>query len=268
MKTKIPNASQTLSVRILSAQKPESEDHNVRCKLGDHLSWFQNLLCDVPNVRMTRVLRDGLPRSVDEQVIIMPGSAYSPKEILDKLPDYPEFLRQMQKQGKLFLLVCSGHQVFAEALGGHCVKNPMGPELGTTSVTIMTDAEGSILFDNIPRVFKVSSLHYWTVLRLPNLGPMHVHARSAKDAHQIVQYGDHLSMQFHPEINSPLMRSMLISRKTEYFGNNEDAYEHTMEAVEDTPYARILVSNWLNFVVTPRLVRAAQRTKPRARNRA
>lgn len=59
---------------------------------------------------------------------------------------YVRFLHESQARVKL-IGICFGHQLIAQALGGHVCKNPRGWEVGATTVALTE--EGKRFFENV-----------------------------------------------------------------------------------------------------------------------
>lgn len=260
MKNNLQSVRIDIGVLILAAPVPESEQLYADAGLGNPLDWFRALLPMIPpkNIRMMRILSEGLPPSVPEQLIILPGSGYGADEILKRVPDYAAFLREKRAEGKRMLGVCSGHQVFGSVFGGTVVKNPKGPEIGTSLITATGHGMNSILFHGVPYIFSASESHYDS-MTIPAHLPKQILATSPLDFFQIAQYEDDLTMQFHPEITGAMMRKMLELKRLQYFGIDAEAYERCQSAVEDTPFARQLIHNYMHYVVGPSLARGAGR---------
>ncbi len=247
-----------LGVRILSAQNPATAELYERAGLPNLQTRFRKLLAGIipaENVTLHDILSERLPSSVQAQLIILPGSGYHASEIIEKVPGYPTFLRKMRAAGKSILGICSGHQVFAEALGGKVHTNPQGPEVGTTKISLRDGVFSSLLFSagGIPRTFAVSQFHFDAVTRPAELPDTELLAWNEKDAYQVIRYGLDLTVQFHPEIDGKLMCDILELRWKEYFKNDRVAYEKCLAGVSDTPHARQVIHNYLKFVVLPRV---------------
>ena len=70
--------------------------------------------------------------------------------------------------GRIDSGICYGHQLLADALGGTVDYNLLGPERGTTEVTLLKAASTDPLFGGLPQTIEVHVSHSQLVLRLPS----------------------------------------------------------------------------------------------------
>ena len=251
-----------IGVLILSAQDPVAETLYIRNNLGDQRMWFQKLLPVRPEkVRLVRILSDGLPPSVPEQVVVLPGSGLGSKYTLSELPNYPAFLKRMMDQGKKIIGICSGHNLFAEALGGKVIQNPKGLEMGTREIRLSDEARSSPVFEGIPEVFTASETHRNVVLRPANLPRGVAMAWNEMSGFQTIMYGDHITMQFHPEITAEFLRVIVRLRRETLFGSDTEAFQECLASIKDSPDAAQIIRNYFKCIVEPAAFRPRKKKK-------
>ena len=90
---------------------------------GDYQDMFTELLPQI-EWQFYDVCNGHFPKSVDEcEAYICSGSKHSVYENIAWINRLKEFVFQLYKKQKLFVGVCFGHQILAEALGGKVVHH-------------------------------------------------------------------------------------------------------------------------------------------------
>jgi GMP synthase - Glutamine amidotransferase domain len=176
---------------------------------------------------------ESLPEPGEFSGVIITGSL---SMVTDKL-DWSEYavgwLRKAAS-GKIPLFgVCYGHQLLAHAFGGTVGYLGDGPEMGCFEVTLSPMAIAHPLLTGLPHKFMANLSHSQGVLELP---PNAVClASSARDPHQIVEYGNgSFSVQFHPEFDRQAEESVLTYGRREKL-INEDEWKTSAGCLADTP---------------------------------
>lgn len=156
--------------------------------------------------------------AVHEGALLRPPSSYraaiitgSPAMVTDRA-EWSErtaaWIRQAVDEGLPIYGICYGHQLLAHALGGRVDYHPRGREVGTQTVELLETAGKAALLAGLPTRFPAQLIHQQSVMELPPGAT--VLARSEHDAHQIVQYDDHvISSQYHPEFCTGIMGTYL-----------------------------------------------------------
>jgi GMP synthase (glutamine-hydrolysing) len=146
------------------------------------------------------------PRSADAFVIT--GSSSSVTERAPWMLRAEELVRSIAAARVPLLGLCFGHQIIAQALGGHVARNPRGREIGTVRVRRVADDP---LFSGLPRTFDVNATHVDVVAKLPPRAD--VLATTSHDDVSAFRVGDHVrGVQFHPEFDDHVIRDYLHHR--------------------------------------------------------
>ena len=179
----------------------------------------------------------GSPASVTE----------SPPWILDLL----ELIRQAHNAERTLLGICFGHQALARALGGAVQRNPLGMDIGTTTLTWTAAADEIPALAQAPRPLRILETHEDIVTRLPP-GAVHL-AQSARTAHEIFALGEHtLGLQGHPELTPEIVR-YLVEQRQETRRLPEEQARDARQSLAHAPHTAFL-TGWLRaFLATGRL---------------
>lgn len=153
--------------------------------------------------------REGLPPGLLEaEAVILSGSPSSVTEEAPWMLQLEEALRGLLARGTPVLGICFGHQLIAKAMGGEVQRNPRGREIGTVEVQRLADDP---LFAGLPRCFAANATHMDTITRLPE--GARLLATSALDEIAAYTLGSARCVQFHPEMDGDILRSLMEVRR-------------------------------------------------------
>lgn len=146
-------------------------------------------------------------RAEDYDAYLVTGS---PAGVYDKLPwiaPLSDFLRQAKGKAKL-VGICFGHQIMAQALGGHAEKSARGWGVGLMTYPIVRHEPW---MDNVPLISVPASHQDQVVLQPPDTD---VIASSLFTPYAALAWrdGSAISFQFHPEF-SPAYAKALIEHR-------------------------------------------------------
>ncbi|MBW2525719.1 MAG: glutamine amidotransferase [Deltaproteobacteria bacterium] len=154
-------------------------------------------------------LTGGEPPGRAVAAVVVTGSSASVTEGAPWMTRAASWLTSLLDLGIPTLGICFGHQLLAHGLGGRVGPNPAGHEIGTRRVRRC--GEDPLLGDTPPE-FWAHSFHGDTVVT-PPAGAL-VLAASDLDPHQCLRFGDRCyGLQFHPEFDLPVMRSLIAARR-------------------------------------------------------
>lgn len=215
--------------------------------LGDFEDWIITVAGKPAAMFQTVAVHAGetLPPVDTVSGIIVTGS---PAMVTDPDPwirDSEEYLRQAVVRDLPVLGICFGHQLLAQALGGHVDYHPQGREIGTTEVALHTQAAGDPLFESLPANFPVHVTHMQSVLSVPESAV--ILAGNAFDPHQGVRFADRAwGVQFHPEFDAAIMAGYLQERFEQVNAEGLDAHG-LLAQVRETPAAAALLQRFVGF---------------------
>lgn len=142
------------------------------------------------------------PQSITEcDGWLLTGSKHGAYEAHPFIPPLEEFIREGYAAGVPMVGICFGHQIIAQALGGHVEKFKDGWALGLNEYD----------FDGLGQV-KLNAWHQDQVLRLPE--GARVLASNDFCANAALVYGDRaLTLQPHPEFAGPIIGDYVKLRR-------------------------------------------------------
>lgn len=153
--------------------------------------------------------REGLPPGLLEaEAVILSGSPSSVTEEAPWMLQLEEALRGLLARGTPVLGICFGHQLIAKAMGGEVQRNPRGREIGTVEVQRLADDP---IFAGLPPCFEANATHLDTITRLPE--GARLLATSALDQIAAYTLGSARCVQFHPEMDGDILRSLMEVRR-------------------------------------------------------
>ena len=208
-------------------------------RFGDYPAMFQRLLGDGFEVETFDVQAGELPEAGNHDAVLITGS---PAGVYD---DYPWIMPLMQfirsANGSKMVGVCFGHQVMAEALGGHVEKSHKGWGAGLHVYSVKHRqpwANGSDDFIAVP-----ASHQDQVVVQPPNT---EVVAQSDFTPYAALAWTDRdaISFQFHPEFE-PAYAKALIEKRYDRVRNPDAAIESL-----DAPNDNQLIGRWIRRFLT------------------
>ncbi|MFP6561830.1 glutamine amidotransferase [Paraburkholderia sp. B3] len=193
--------------RPLAIFKLDSTFPELSAAAGDFEDWFQQAVIDhgMP-VQIWNARGEGaLPEPAALAGVILTGSACMVTARQPWSERLRLWLRQAVGAGLPVLGVRYGHQLLADALGGCVAARPEGAEVGTISVGRHAISDNDPLFAGLPQQFFAQSVHWQSVMRLPEQAVLL--AGSEADPHQAYRVGENAwGVQFHPEFPMAAMR--------------------------------------------------------------
>jgi GMP synthase-like glutamine amidotransferase len=212
---------------------------NLAQEFGDYPAMFHRLLGDAFTLESFDVQAGELPSEPGEHhAYLITGSAAGVYDPLPWIAPLMEFIRKAK--GSRMIGVCFGHQVMAEALGGHVEKSPKGWGAGLHRYRVVgsepwTDGETSVA---IP-----ASHQDQVIVRPP---ATEVVAESDFTPFAALAWTDRpaISFQFHPEF-SPAFAKALIEKRYDDV-TNPDAAIASLDAPNDTAIVGGWIRNFLN----------------------
>ena len=224
-----------MKVAILETGYPPG---NLSEEFGDYPAMFAGLLGPAFQVESFDVQKGRLPDSHAHGGYLITGS---PAGVYDPLPwiePLQEFIRSAD--GARMVGICFGHQVMAEALGGHVEKSHKGWGAGLHRYTILRsepwiDSAGPIAIPASHQDQVVIQPPKTEVVAASDFTPFAALAWSDRPA---------ISFQFHPEF-SPAFAKALIEKRYDNIAN-PDAAIASLDAPNDNQRVAQWIRNFLN----------------------
>lgn len=151
--------------------------------------------------------------------------------------------------------ICYGHQLLADALGGHVDYHPQGLEVGTIRLERHPSCDSDPIFANLPAHFLAHATHFQSVLRLPE------HAirllSNDHDPNHAFRIGACAwGVQFHPEFTETIMRGYIERRRDVLLEQSCDI-NALLAHTTATPDARALLTRFGQWVAAQHTQNAA-----------
>jgi GMP synthase-like glutamine amidotransferase len=226
-----------MSLAILEAGAPPPA---LLAEFGHYPAMFERLL----GVEATtyEVRAGELPPDVgDHSAYLITGSSAGVYEDLPWLPPLTDFLGAARGRAKL-VGICFGHQLMAQAFGGHVEKSPKGWGVGLHAYPIVRQ---EAWMDEVPLVAAPAS-HQDQVVQPPPDAELIASSVFTPYAGFAWRDGKAISFQFHPEMTPAFAAALYASRRDRIA--DVDAAIASLDAPNDS--ARI--GAWINrFLSTP-----------------
>jgi GMP synthase (glutamine-hydrolysing) len=136
----------------------------------------------------------------------------SPESVTSRAPwilRAEQVVASLARAGTPTLGICFGHQLLAQALGGHVEKNPRGREIGTVAVELIGPDP---LFVETPSPLFANMSHRDSATTLPP--GARVLAQSELEPHAAVRFLPRAwGVQFHPEFDGEVMQGYIAARR-------------------------------------------------------
>ncbi len=186
----------------------------IRSRFGEFHQWYQDRAGLPAHYSMVTVYNgEPLPAWAESDGWIISGASESVYQDLPWLPEVKRGIRLAVEAGHAVLGVCFGHQLLASALGGRVEPNPLGWELGSSTIELTGAGEAEGLFNGFSKRFPVYETHRDVVTGLPQGATVLATAEMGLQAFRMGEraYG----VQFHPEFNMPIARMYVELRAQE-----------------------------------------------------
>jgi len=221
-----------MKLAILETGRPPGD---LAARFGDYPAMFEALLG--PDFAYSRydVAAGALPPDVGRHdAYLITGSPAGVYEVMPWIPKLIAFLRAARGQAKL-VGICFGHQVMAQALGGHVEKSAKGWGVGLHTYPIVRRESW---MDETTAVSVPASHQDQVVLQPPDTD---IIASSVFTPYAGLAWRDRtaISFQFHPEF-SPAYAKALIEHRYDRAPDPEAAI-----ASLDAPNDNARVGDWI-----------------------
>jgi GMP synthase-like glutamine amidotransferase len=224
-----------VKLAILETGRPPGD---LASQFGDYPAMFADLLGDGFEVESFDVPAGLYPDLSARDAILITGSPAGVYEPLPWIEPLQQFIRSA-KDCKM-IGVCFGHQVMAEALGGHVTKSGNGWGVGLHHYSVVHDEPW---IDSAGEIAVPASHQDQVVVQPPNT---EIVAASDFTAYAALAWTDRpaISFQFHPEF-SPAFARALIEKRFDVVPDPEAAI-----ASLDAPNDNARVGGWIRRFLT------------------
>ena len=225
-----------MKIAILETGRPPGQ---LAERFGDYPAMFERLLGDGFEVENFDVFAGQLPSDPGNHAAFLitgsPAGVYDPLPWIEPLCGFIRSARDSKMVG-----ICFGHQVMAEALGGHVEKSARGWGTGLHSYSIV---RAEPWMDGVSEIAAPASHQDQVVVQPPNT---EIVATSDFTPYAAFAWTDRpaISFQFHPEF-SPAYAKALIEQRYDQVPDPDAAI-----ASLDAPNDSARVAGWIRCFLT------------------
>lgn len=184
-----------------------------------------------------------LPGAPDEcDAWLITGSRHGVYDDLPWIEPLKEFLRRARAVHVPIIGICFGHQIMAEAFGGHAEKSSKGWGVGLQQYDVAADPPGWMA--GAPAHIAIHAMHQDQVTAIPDDATCL--ASSPFCGYAMLAYGDReapdaISIQPHPEFDATFMRALIDEMRGTRF---TDAEADAAQAGLGTPIDSTAFVRW------------------------
>jgi GMP synthase (glutamine-hydrolysing) len=210
-------------------------------RFGDFPEWFARRLAPLVGLQVVRPFAQRLPRVNGHDGVLVTGSLASVARLDPWMEDTAAWLLDAARWAPV-LGVCFGHQLLARALGGSVERNPRGMEAGTREVRITAAGRLDPLLEGLPERTRVQQFHEDHVPEPPPGSTLL--ADGGLTPVQAFAAGQIRAIQFHPEIEAPVMRFLVEKEEAALDRLAPGGASAVRSSVRDAPEAARVLRNW------------------------
>ena len=183
-----------------------------------------------------------LPAQINScDAYLITGSHHGVNDDLPWLPKLLEFICQLHVAQKKVIGICFGHQLIAKALGGRVSKSPNDWSIGMSTNQI---TQQKFWMTPTCKQFNLLVSHQDQVVELPP--GAEILASNATCPIYMMQLGNNLSVQGHPEFSHAYSKALIESRKSIL---DPLCYEQSLQSLR-LNHDNLLIAQWIiNFMV-------------------
>ncbi|MCF4097503.1 glutamine amidotransferase-related protein [Maritalea mediterranea] len=188
------------------------------------------------------VENEPLPPLDDVEALLITGSSHGVYDPLPWIDPLKTFIRAAYEQHIPMVGICFGHQIMAEALGGHAGKSEKGWGLGRHAYRL----------ENLPEIFGVeaqdvhiTASHQDQVLSPPAQAEIIARSDFTPNAGLFYPDGPAISVQPHPEFSDSFSRTLFTKRKGVVF--DPDDADQALASLADPSSSALLGELFVRF---------------------
>ncbi len=216
-------------------------------KYGDFEDWTcQGMGVDLSQVSLIDAQHnDSLPSVKECSGVVVTGSHLMVTDELAWIAPLVRWIRKLVNSDIPFLGICFGHQLLAESCGGSVGRHPLGKEIGTVDIDLLSESSTDRLFQDLPSQFCAHATHEETILSLP----MNAACLAANSfGNQAIRIGGCAwGVQFHPEYDTRIIKSYIEEQKQSLEAGGRNISQ-ICRTVRDTPEAAGILKKFYNIV--------------------
>ena len=220
------------------------EDKFASC-YGQYPEMFQKMLTHTDHpftYSIYNAFLGELPSHREEcDAYLITGSSHGVNDGYPWIAALESFVRTLHQAQKKVIGICFGHQLIAKALGGKVSKSPHGWGVGISKNRILKQKPW---MDPVRDSINLLLSHQDQVVELPS--DTHVLASNDVCPFYMIQIGNNLTMQGHPEFSNDYAEALIKSRKA-ILGT--ECYEQALQSLQ-WDKDDLIVAQWITNFLT------------------
>jgi GMP synthase-like glutamine amidotransferase len=228
----------TMKIGLLECDHVAEEFSHIS---GTYPEMFKVLLPEI-EFAVFDVCNGKFPDSIDEcEAYICTGSRQSVYENIEWIKQLKDFVFQLHKNQKLFVGICFGHQILAEALGGKVLKSEGGWNVGVHEFEMISKENRMTPFQ--PK-FNLLMMCQDQVVEMPENSRLLAQSKDCSIA--MFSVGESmLGIQAHPEFSKKYEKALMLDRIDRV---GEFRVQKALESLEKS-IDKDLIATWIfNFI--------------------
>lgn len=188
------------------------------------------------------VENEPLPPIAQVEALLITGSSHGVYDPLPWIAPLKDFIKQAYARHLPMVGICFGHQIMAEALGGHAGKSDKGWGLGRHDYQLINLPE----YLAMPtEKISVTASHQDQVLKVPPEAEIIAKSDFTPYAGLYYPNGPAISVQPHPEFDDAFSRTLFTKRKGVVF--NPDAADEALASMAKMSSSAVLGRIFVRF---------------------
>ena len=223
---------------------------------GNFDRWIINAGQDLPVKWKTQKIDHVIPEEIDKyQGVILTGAHDSLTVPYPFIKGMERLLNKILEEKIMTLGICFGHQIIHLLLGGEVTRNPLGPEIGVSTINLTLSGLVNPLFRKLNNAkLEVYSSHY-DIVSSVSKNVLSLAWNDQTEFQACCYEGFIYTTQFHPEYSKTIMnfyiRKNFTDLKNEHFKNplNISRPEMILKHNKQLKKSPVILRNFISIIL-------------------